>query len=126
MEIIMDERGHCLQHSGIAKCQQALLDKIDEREKLVDARLEIVVEKVRTIERLMEERKGAQSEALILASTNMDKKLVEMNGIKAEVLQQTKDAAEGRGQHKWADAIIYVLTSSIVSGIVAYLVSRGG
>ena len=77
---------------------------------------------------LMEERKNTNYEALTLARQLLDAKLGEMNGIKKDVLQQAKDAAERRGDHKWADFIISILLTACVSGVVsviiAYLIGR--
>ena len=74
------------------------------------------------IRQLLEERKETNAHAVALASDLLDKKLEEMNGIKREVLQQAKEAAGVHGERKWLD----ILITALVSGVVAYLVSKGG
>lgn len=82
-----------------------------------------------SIRQLMAERKDTNARALALADSLLEKKLIEMNGIKAEVLAQAKEAARGRGEHKWFDIIVSILitafVSALVSGFIAYLVSKG-
>jgi len=82
-----------------------------------------------SIRQLMEERRWANAKALDLADSLLKEKLVEMNGIKKEVLEQAKEASRRRGEHKWSDVITGVLitaiVSGVVSGIISYLVSKG-
>lgn len=78
------------------------------------------------IREIMRERKETNEQALELARSLLDRKLLEMNGIKEEALRQAREIARGHGEHKWSDIITSVLITAIVSGVVAYLVSRGG
>lgn len=81
-------------------------------------------EKIKALQRLTDERKESNARALELAESLLKEKLIEMNGIKKEVLEQAKEAAGRRGEHKWTDAIISILISAIVGGMMAYLVSK--
>ena len=131
----MDERNHCLDHSGMVNCTQALRERIAESEKLTNVRFEAIDRALNISKHEMERRLEGMNEfreQLALQAKNFVNKS-EMDHIAGKIENRIdtntntirdikQDIDRQFGARRWSDYMIMVGLSFLVAVLARYFV----